>query len=494
MRYLLLLLCICAPVTAADIPLPRVLLIGDSISIGYTKPVTKILRGKMNVHRVRGNAGHTGMGLERLDEWLAPEKGNWDVIHFNWGLWDLCYRRDGRKDKKQGALTHTIERYTANLEKIVTRLERTGADLVFATTTPVPPGEPGRIVGDDLRYNAAAVRVMRARGVAIDDLHGVMANRMDEFGTRPGDVHFKPAGSRVLAEQVVRSVERANRQRASAQRSEGGPEPEWAPARTLTYKKIGDVELTLDVFEPDGHKQADRRPAIVFFFGGGWNGGTKTQFHPHCEYLASRGMVAIAADYRVRSRHKTSPFECVADGKSALRWVRSHAKELGVDPKRIAAGGGSAGGHVAAAVGMCPGLDDPADDETVSTVPGALVLFNPVYDNGPGGYGHDRVKERWQEISPYHNIAKGVPPAIVFFGSNDGLVTVERAKEFQARMRKAGSRSELTIYPERKHGFFNHGRGDGADYKDTVRRMDAFLASLGYLEGVPTMRSRAGRF
>ena len=121
-------------------------------------------------------------------------------------------------------------------------------------------------------------------------------------------------------------------------------------AKVHQYKQVGETKLFLHVYNPDGHKDSDRKPAIVFFFGGGWNGGTPKQFEPHCQYLSQRGMVAITAEYRVKSRNKTTPFECVKDGKSAIRWVRANANKLGVDPSRIAAGGGSAGGHVAAAV------------------------------------------------------------------------------------------------------------------------------------------------
>jgi acetyl esterase/lipase len=471
--------------------LPRVLLIGDSISIGYTKPVVKLLAGKADVQRVSGNAGHTGMGLDGLPKWLAPEAGKWDVIHFNWGLWDLCYRdptskNQGRRDKLKGEVTHTVEQYAANLTKIVATLRSTGAELIFATTTPVPPGEAGRKVGDDVRYNEAALHVMRRDGVAIDDLHGLIKDRMKELATRPGNVHFKKEGSQVLAEQVARSIERSLRQRFAAKRTKGQPKTIWAPSRRIQFKKIGDVELSLHVFEPDGHLASDRRPAIVFFFGGSWVGGSPSQFYPHCEYLACRGMVAISAEYRVKKQHGTTPFECVKDGKSAIRYVRTHAAELGIDPKRIAAGGGSAGGHVAAATGTVEGLDEDAD-RSVSARPNALVLYNPVYDNGPGSWGYDRVRDRYLEISPKHNIRKGMPPAIAFFGSKDSLISVSDAESFQSKMRQVESRSDLHIYDGRKHGFFNHGRGDGNDYKDTVRAMDAFLASLGYLEGRPTI-------
>ena len=143
--------------------------------------------------------------------------------------------------------------------------------------------------------------------------------------------------------------------------------------------------LQLHVFTPPGYSPTDARPAAVFFFGGGWLGGAPTQFFPHCEWLSQqRGMVAISCEYRTASSHDgATPFDCVADGRSAMRWVRSHAAELGVDPHRIAAGGGSAGGHVAAATATCTSLDDAHDDMSVDPTPNALLLFNPVYDNGP---------------------------------------------------------------------------------------------------------------
>lgn len=197
-----------------DPALPRVLLIGDSISIGYTLATREALKGVANLHRVKGNAGHTGMGIERLSEWLAPEKGQWDVIHFNWGLWDLCYRNpesknQGRRDKVNGQLTHTLEQYTGNLETIVGELKQTGAKLIFATTTPVPEGELGRKVGDDLRYNEAAIAVMKKHGVEINDLNAVMAGKMEQYGVKPGDVHFTPEGSQVLAAQVAKAIRQA---------------------------------------------------------------------------------------------------------------------------------------------------------------------------------------------------------------------------------------------------------------------------------------------
>ena len=263
-------------------------------------------------------------------------------------------------------------------------------------------------------------------------------------------------------------------------------------ARAEVYKSIGDVELRVHIFEPDQHAGSDSKPAVVFFFGGGWRGGTPKQFEPHCQYLASRGLVGISAEYRVESRHGTSPFECVEDGKSAVRWVRQNAKRLGIDPGRIAAAGGSAGGHVAAATALVPGLDVGDEPKSISSQPNAMILFNPVYDNSPGGYGHERVKDRYLKISPIDNIRAGAPPAIVFLGSEDALIPVSTAKRFEERMLSVGSVCVTHIYAGQEHGFFNKGRGDDAYYHDTVVKMDRFLASLGWLKNGPK-RSSLGR-
>ena len=144
---------------------------------------------------------------------------------------------------------------------------------------------------------------------------------------------------------------------------DGKVAPPIKGAEHIVYKEASGSKLILNVFYPKGHvPKKDKRAAIVFFFGGGWSGGNPAQFEPHCEYLASRGMVAMTADYRVKSRQGTPPFECVKDGKSAVRWIRKNSDKLGIDPKRLAAGGGSAGGHVAAATGTVPGLEEEGED------------------------------------------------------------------------------------------------------------------------------------
>lgn len=250
------------------------------------------------------------------------------------------------------------------------------------------------------------------------------------------------------------------------------------------YKKASGDDLWIYRFDPEGHDPAkDQRPAVVFFFGGGWNGGTPNQFVPHSQYLASRGMIAFVADYRVKSRQNATPNQCVADGKSAIRWVRKNAARLGIDPTKVLAGGGSAGGHVAAATGMCDALEDAGEDLSISSKPVALLLFNPVYDNGPEGYGHSRVTEWFPAISPAHNITKDDPPTIVFLGSKDKLIPVSTGEKYRDDMQKLGIKSELHVYQGEPHGFFNRGK-KGDHFSDTLVKTDKFLVDLGYLSGV----------
>jgi len=185
--------------------LPRVLLLGDSISIGYTVPVRDLLKGKANVHRARQNCGPTTRGLESLDAWLGEKK--WDVIHFNFGLHDLKYinEKGGLVAVDEGRQQVPIDAYRKNLEQIVARLKKTGAALIWCATTPVPEGAKGRVVGDAVRYNAAAAEVMAKHKIPTNDLYAFAKPRLAKI-QRPANVHFSPEGSKALAEQVARHV------------------------------------------------------------------------------------------------------------------------------------------------------------------------------------------------------------------------------------------------------------------------------------------------
>ncbi len=264
------------------------------------------------------------------------------------------------------------------------------------------------------------------------------------------------------------------------------------PDTTTIYKTVdsplGPVELKIHGFLPKGYKASDKRPAIVFFHGGGWYGGTPDHFYPQSRYFALRGMVCFSAQYRLINANKTSPRECVVDGKSAIRWVRQHASELGVDPTRILAGGGSAGGHVAAATALCKGFNDVGGDLNISPRPEALILFNPVFDNGPKGFAHSLVKDYWKEISPIDNIDGNAPPTIVILGTKDKFIPVATAERYKRIMEEAGVRCYLHLYQDKLHGFYNIWIGK-EDMTKTLLEVDAFLSSLGYLEGEPLLSS-----
>ncbi len=258
-----------------------------------------------------------------------------------------------------------------------------------------------------------------------------------------------------------------------------------AEVKPFVYKKTPQGELKIDVHYPPDWKADDERPAIVFFFGGGWTGGKVEQFERQAEYLASRGMVAARADYRVKSRHKVTPDACVEDAKSAVRWLRENAKELGIDPNRIVASGGSAGGHIAACTGTTTGLEASGEDEKISSRPNAMLLFNPVLQFS----GYERMMKRigddeqlGKQISPTLNVNKDTPPAIIFFGDADGLY--KHGKDYKAAAEKVGAKAEMVVAEGQNHGFFNRSPWQ----ERTLYRADEFLTSLGYLDGKPTIK------
>jgi len=267
---------------------------------------------------------------------------------------------------------------------------------------------------------------------------------------------------------------------------------------SAVFKVVDDFELKLWMFKPPRHEPSDTAAAIVFFFGGGWTNGSPSQLVKQCEYLAARGMVAITADYRVRSRNGVSMDKCVSDAKSAIRWIREHSSEHGIDPDRIAASGGSAGGHLAAATAFLPKFDEPDENLEISSKPNALVLFNPALyfepqDEGEASNSEERSPnpvDRYgdfsaEDLSPYHHIKKGAPPTIVLSGSEDFLITDKVINMFGGKMKEVGSECTFVIYDGEPHGFFNWGMKNNGPYVTTTHTMDEFLVSLGYLEAPP---------
>ena len=196
----------------SDENLPRVFIIGDSISVGYTQDVIHSLQNRAFVSRAKANCGDTNRGLDALDSWLGDTK--WDLIHFNWGLHDLCYRNPevksvGNRDKVNGKQSVPLSLYEKNLEELVLRLKKTGAKLIWASTTKVPEGEPGRIAGNEIKYNQIAEKIMRVHGVQINDLHKLSSSLKPSFFRKPGDVHYTSQGSSVLGNQVAKTIAKA---------------------------------------------------------------------------------------------------------------------------------------------------------------------------------------------------------------------------------------------------------------------------------------------
>ena len=251
----------------------------------------------------------------------------------------------------------------------------------------------------------------------------------------------------------------------------------------ILYKRVDTTQLFLEVHYPPNMESSRSYPAMVFFFGGGWVGGNRSQFLHQAQYFAKRGVVCFLADYRTSKVNGTTPFESVKDAKSAIRFIRKNATKFNIDGTKLIASGGSAGGHLAAATALVEGYNDPADDMSIDCIPNALVLFNPVVDNGPGGYGYERIGEAYKDFSPLHNIKKDAPSTILFLGTKDHLIPVVTAEYYKMVMEKVESRCDLKLYDGKGHGFFNY--KDFESYKSTVAAADQFLVSLGYLKTEP---------
>lgn len=295
------------------------------------------------------------------------------------------------------------------------------------------------------------------------------------------------------------------------ERGGGRPQPP-EPDKAIDYKQVGDKSLKLHLFLPkavaDGGQAkteangADNelRSAIVFYFGGGWTSGSPSQFYAQARYLADRGMVAACADYRVYSRDKAQVIDCIADAQDALLYVRDHAAELRIDPKRIAAAGGSAGGHLAAAVATLKYRGEKADAGDRYR-PNALVLFNPALVLAPVADGdssandgvrvanlQQRMGDKPEAVSPYHHLSQALPPTLIVHGKADTTVPYRTVEAFEKRAVEFGAKCTLVGYAGQAHGFFNFNRGTQY-YEATRDEMTNFLTREGFLTK-PTVAPR----
>ena len=285
--------------------------------------------------------------------------------------------------------------------------------------------------------------------------------------------------------------------------------------KVMDFKIVDDDTLKVYWYSAESKKNMSTG-AIAFFFGGGWRGGSYAHFKRQALYFSQRGLTTFLFEYRINSRHNSSPVECIKDSRSALRFLKQNHSNFDIDPQKIIASGGSAGGHIAAATATLHSVNESTDDLSVDPTPAALVLYNPVFDNGPNGYHGPSVKNwiekdfqchcttykirngKWaslfkagyMELSPFHNITSKTPPTLVLFGSDDNLVPVETAKRFQKQMKDLNNICKLIIYDGAKHGFFNGVSTSVTEdntikakyFFDTLQASDDFLVELNFFE------------
>lgn len=250
------------------------------------------------------------------------------------------------------------------------------------------------------------------------------------------------------------------------------------PDRKVVYKTVGDRQLRLHIFDPKS--KANKHPVFMIIHGGGWTGGEPRKFYPIAEHFARKGMMGVSLEYRLLNKKQgTTVFDCVKDGRSAVRYLRQHADELGIDPNQIVVSGGSAGGHVAVGTALL-NFDEADDDKSVSCVPDGLILLNPVIDTSRNGYGQAKVGERWRDLSPVHQVKGGLPRTVIFHSTADTVTPYAGAKRFTELSVAAGNNCELVVYEGGRHGYFIF---DLPAYRGVITRMTEFLEAGGYIGG-----------
>lgn len=264
-----------------------------------------------------------------------------------------------------------------------------------------------------------------------------------------------------------------------------------AQATGYVYKEPGGHELATWVFKPSGDPPVKPRAAILFFFSSAWDSGLVSQFAPHCLHFAQRGMVAMTVEYRTASLHGAGPLQAMTDARSAVRWVRRNAAELGIDPTRIVGAGGSAGAHAILTAAMLreKEYDDPADPSDQSCVPDALVLFDPVVDLSDqrrgGKFGPSRFPspQAARQASPLRRVRGKLPPMLLMHGTADRLIPFDSTRAFARKMRRWFRRNDCRLVPFEGcgHSFFNF-NVDPRLFEATLNQADQFLVEKGFID------------
>jgi acetyl esterase/lipase len=253
-----------------------------------------------------------------------------------------------------------------------------------------------------------------------------------------------------------------------------------APDEEIVYKKTDGEDLKLYLYKPENWKATDHRPLMLMYHGGGWRGGNPAQYANQCRDYAKKGFVAITASYRLADTKGdvvATHLRTVEDAKSAIRYAKAHAAELGIDPAKIITAGSSAGGHLAISVALLDQLNDPADDLAISPAPAAVILMCPVIDAGPKpGYDaiYNRLKERYKEFSPIDHLRKDMPPQLILLGDKDHILSAEHAKTYQAKVQALGGRCDVAMFEGAKHAAFYQGKY----YTESIPTVTRFLTEL----------------
>jgi acetyl esterase/lipase len=307
------------------------------------------------------------------------------------------------------------------------------------------------------------------------DLPVILVNQARDFNweihCNPDKVHPNYLGAGVMANTWFKALVK-----------ELKPAVKPYTPEIITYKEIENYQLKLHIFKPQKNKKAnEKRPAIIFFFGGGWSVGTPLQFYRECAYYASKGIVAVSAEYRIKFLHNSTVFESVADAKSAIRWLRENSDKYNIDTARIAAAGASAGGHIAAVAGTINKFDEEDENQSISSKPNLLLLYYPVLDNSPSGYQTENIKDRFIEVSPIYNITTGAPPTLIILGTADPYLSVNQVEVYQQRMLDVGNFCVLKLYENAGHPIFYYRKGLSENSCRMLDDSNKFLKKYGYL-------------
>jgi acetyl esterase/lipase len=259
---------------------------------------------------------------------------------------------------------------------------------------------------------------------------------------------------------------------------------ELKPDRKLVYKTAGERKLELHLFDPQNAHPGEKRPCFLAIHGGGWVAGTPDVVYCVAKHFADRGWLGVSLQYRIaRKDRNNTVFDAVQDARSAMRYLRTHADELGIDPNRIVAGGRSAGGHLAAAAALFDGIDEPGEDTRISCVPNALALYSAVLDTSEQGYGNAVIGERWRELSPLLHVRAGLPPTLVLHGLRDTIAPTAGAQAFTDAMKKAGNRCELILNQRGSHSYMMRTE---ALFTEAMQQTEEFLRAAGIIPEEPT--------